>query len=433
MNNTLKIAGAVSVVAVLPACVTAAEKKPNVILIMADDVGYECFGAYGSKQYKTPVLDKMAEEGVRFTHAYSQPLCTPTRVKIMTGMSNIRNYHDFSILGKGEKTFGHMMKQAGYATGIVGKWQLHGAKHYGKMAGKGMHPSDSGFDNYCLWQIKDLGSRFWKPLINTDGDLKQYPKEIYGPGVLNDYACNFIEKNRDKPFFLYYPMVLVHDPFVPTPDSEDKKSKNKQKNFEDMMTYMDKCVGKVLAKLEEQGILDNTLVMFTGDNGTHSTIKSKLNGKVIRGGKGLTTDAGTRVPLIVQWPGKTPKGKVCEDLIDFTDFMPTVAETAGAKLPEGTLDGVSFLSQIKGEKGTPRETVFCYYNPRPTKGTKKFTPRCYARDKRWKLYRDGRLFDVKNDVLETTPIKSPEVAEIRKKLQKVLDSMPAKPQKINSK
>lgn len=406
----------------------SATDKPNVVLIMADDIGYECFGSYGSKQYKTPVLDKMAEEGMRFTHCYSQPLCTPSRVKIMTGMSNVRNYSNFSILNKEERTFGHMMKDAGYSTCIAGKWQLYGASHYKDTASKGGLPKEMGFDEYCVWQIRELGERFWGPNLNINGKLTQFEKNKYGPDICNDFVNSFIEKNKDKPFFIYYPMILVHSPFIPTPDSSNKKSKNRQKNFEDMVAYMDKLIGKTLLKLDELDLSRNTLFIFTGDNGTHPKIMSRLNGINIKGGKGKTTDAGTRVPMIGYWPGKISSGKVCDDLVDFNDFMPTIAQAAGAKLPEGVkLDGISFFPQLIGEKGTPRKAVYCYYWSRPKK--KNTTASIYARDKRWKLYGDGKLYDVSKDVLEKSPVEG--MPEIKERLQKVIDSMPKKGLKAN--
>ena len=145
---------------IAPASVRAEQgpqRKPNIILIMADDIGYECFGAYGSQSYKTPNIDRLAAGGVRFTHCYSQPLCTPSRVKLMTGSSNIRNYSSFSILDPNEKTFGHMLQKSGYKTAVAGKWQLYGAKHYKELAQTGMHPRHGPTDPQRLVAQKNLG------------------------------------------------------------------------------------------------------------------------------------------------------------------------------------------------------------------------------------------------------------------------------------
>ncbi|MEX0321791.1 MAG: sulfatase-like hydrolase/transferase [Puniceicoccaceae bacterium] len=411
---------------ILLAVLPLAGAKTNVILIMADDIGYECYGSYGGTSYETPVLDKMAAEGMRFSHAYSNPICTPSRVKIMTGLSNIRNYSAFGIMRKDVVTFGHMMQDAGYRTAITGKWQLYGAQGYtDQFYAKGIMPDESGFDSYCLWQVDAKKERFWGPTVTIDGVVKDYPKNVYGPDVYCDFLLDRMEEYKDEPFFLYYPMVLVHSPFVPTPDSANKKNKDEQQNYADMVAYMDKLIGKIVAKTEELGIAENTLIMVTGDNGTHSKIKSNMGKKVIQGGKGKTTDAGTHVALIAYQPGTVPAGKVCDDLIEFSDFVPTIADATGAKTLRPT-DGRSFHPQLRGKKGNPKETIFIYYWPRPEKGE----PKKFVRDHRWKLYGDGKLFDIENDVMEKNPLTGPEYKQVRKKLQKAMNAMPAEGQQI---
>ena len=152
----------------------ATASNPNVILIMADDVGYECFGCYGSKQYSTPNIDQLATQGMRFDHCYSQPLCTPSRVKLMTGLTNARNYSAFSVLTRDQKTIGQHFKNGGYETAVVGKWQLFGAKHYSKQfRGRGTMPNAAGFDHVCLWQVDQLGERYPGPLMWIDGENRQ--------------------------------------------------------------------------------------------------------------------------------------------------------------------------------------------------------------------------------------------------------------------
>lgn len=418
---------ALASLAILLACSSAiaADSRPNVILIMADDIGYECFGCYGSRQYQTPHIDQMAERGLRFTHCYSQPLCTPSRIKIMTGLSNVRNYSAFSVLNSDQRTIGQFFHEGGYETAIAGKWQLLGAEHYSEQFRfKGTWPDQAGFDHACLWQVDKLGSRYWQPLLHIDGKNRQFEDEaVYGPEVVNRYVLDFLDAKHDRPFFLYYPMILVHNPFEVTPDSAEKKSKNKQRNFEDMVAFMDKMVGRVVAKTEELGIADNTLIFFTGDNGTNTKIKSQLGGVEIVGGKGKTTDGGTHVPLVALWKGVTPVGRVCEDLVDFSDFLPTCLEAAELAAPCG-LDGQSFLPQLRGEPGTPRQWMHCYYCPRP----ERTEPKRFVRDKRWKLYGDGRFFDVACDVLEKKPLGDEdlnvEARAAKAKLQKALQSMP---------
>jgi len=400
--------------------------RPNIILIMADDVGYECFGCYGSRQYQTPHIDRLARGGMRFTHCYSQPLCTPSRIKIMTGLSNARNYSAFSVLNRDQRTIGHRFQAAGYETLIAGKWQLLGAEHYAeRFRQRGTWPRDAGFDHVCLWQVDRLGSRFWGPLLYIDGKNRQFDENEYGPDVATKYITDFMATGRDKPFFVYYPMILVHSPFVPTPGSESRENRSRQRNFEDMVRHMDTLIGRIVETTEELGIADRTLILFTGDNGTHGSIRSTLEDGVVQGGKGKTTDAGTRVPLVAYWPGVVPEGRVSEDLVDFSDFMPTLLEASGTAPPEH-LDGQSFLPQLRGEVGNPREWIYCYYCPRP----ERTRPVRFIRDQRWKLYGDGRFLDVESDPLEREPQEDVDrdttAGAARDKLQAALQSMPTK-------
>ncbi len=417
----------------LLAAVALADRKPNVIVIMADDIGHTCYGAYGSKRYKTPRLDALAKDGVRFTHAYAQPLCTPSRIKIMTGKSNARNYLAFGIIDKNEHTFGHMFQRAGYATAVAGKWQLHGsfAEAVKTNHGYGALPEQAGFDEHCLWQVAVKEPRFWKPTLRINGQLKRFDENTYGPDVCVDFINGFIERHRDEPFFVYYPMILTHGPMTPTPDSADRKRKNAQRNYEDMVAYMDKCVGRIVDKLDELNLRNDTLIIVTGDNGTPGGIKTQHNGRLIRGGKGKMTDDGTRVALIASMPG-TVKAGVCDDLVDFSDVMPTLADFTGVSVPaDHEFDGVSFAPQLRGETGTPRQWLFCYYHPRPDQTS---LGKAWARDKRFKLYRTGELYDVTRDVQEKSPIApdddTAETKTARNKLRAVLDSFPQESLKL---
>lgn len=404
----------------------AADQRPNIVLIMADDVGYECFGCYGSQQYKTPHIDRLARQGIRFDHCYSQPLCTPSRVKIMTGLSNVRNYSAFSVLNRDQRTIGQYFKDAGYQTMIAGKWQLLGSEHYSKQfRGKGSRPQQMGFDQTCLWQVDKLGSRYWEPLLSINGKNQQFKKNQYGPTIATDAITEFMRVQRDKPFFVYYPMIQVHSPFLPTPDSKSRTSKNKQKNFADMVAYMDKLVGRIVAQAEDLGIAERTLILFVGDNGTHKSIKSQLRGQTIVGGKGKTTDAGTRVPFVAYWPSVIKPGQVTNDLVDFSDFLPTTLEAIEATVPPG-LDGQSFLPRLLGKPGKPRAWMYCYYCPRPEKSQ----PVRFVRDQRWKLYGNGNFFDVSRDPLEQTPLSDNAIhgaaAKAHQALQGALKAMPAR-------
>ena len=177
----------------------------------------------------------------------------------MTGKSNVRNYVKFGKLDSKQKTFGHMMKDAGYATCIAGKWQLYS----GGISGEGMLPENAGFDEHCLWQVDKLGSRFWGPTLTVDAEVKTYGEDTYGPDIYCQFLLDRMEDYRDQPFFLYYPMALVHSPFVPTPDSTNRKNKNKQQNFADMVAYMDKLIGRIVDKTVQLGIAERTLILVT--------------------------------------------------------------------------------------------------------------------------------------------------------------------------
>jgi arylsulfatase A len=397
--------------------------KPNLVLIMADDLGYETIGANGGTSYRTPVLDAMAERGVRFEHGYAQPLCTPSRVKIMTGIYNVRNYVRFGLLDPKETTFAHLLKRAGYATCVVGKWQLEGGFD---------GPRGFGFDEYCLWQLNRRPGRYPNPGLEVNGKQVDYTDGEYGPDVVSDYACDFIRRHKDGPFLVYYPMILTHCPFEPTPDSPDWDPKSKgsktykgdAKYFGDMVTYMDKIVGKILRTLEEAGAGENTLVLFTGDNGTDKPVVSDLAGRKVAGAKGSTTDAGTRVPLIVDWPAGAKGGRVLDDLVDFSDVLPTLCEAAGVEVPEKLdIDGRSFLPQIQGREGNPREWIYCWYS----RSGKRDKAKVFARTRRYKLYSSGRFYDVAEDPLEKHPLADKpaalpaEARRARAMLQGVLD------------
>lgn len=408
------------------------DSRPNIILIMADDLGYETLGTYGSTDYATPNLDRLAQEGMRFENCYSTPLCTPTRVQLMTGKYNFRNYIGFGLLDPNEKTFGNYLQEAGYKTVVVGKWQLLGNDYQRELAGGkvGTWPSNAGFDDYCLWQIDQRGSRYKDPLLSIKGHgTKEYTGE-YGPDKFVDHIETFMESNLENPFFVYYPMVLTHDPFVPTPDQVDFRGfdpaikVNDTTYFRYMVAYMDKLIGRITKKIDDLGIRENTLVLFIGDNGTDRKVISRNNGVKIAGRKGYPVEAGTHVPFIANWKGTIAPGQSNPNLIDFTDFLPSLLEAAAVGIPDSAIiDGTSFFPQLTGNKYEPREWVFCHYDPH----WGKFKPARYVQDTRWKLYSDGRFYDLKNDPQETIPLnieEQPEdVGHLFSKFEAVLDRM----------
>ncbi len=406
----------------------AAERKPNVIVILADDLGFETVTANGGESYRTPTLDRLAASGMRFENCHVQPLCTPTRVQLMTGIYNIRNYIDFGTLDPKATTFAHLFKSACYATGITGKWQL------GLDAAL---PGHFGFDESFLWQLTRRPPRYANPGLEDNGKERDFNNGEYGPTLVNDYALDFVTRHKDHPFFLYYPMILPHDPFQPTPDSRDwnPKAKGETQYFDkdkvnlqpeyypEMVAYMDKMVGRLVAKLEQLGLRENTLIVFLGDNGTDVDMTSRFKGRPYRGGKGTRTVRGTHVPLIASWPGRIPAGRVYADLVASVDVLPTICEAANVSVPAALrIDGRSFLPQLLGKKGEPREWLYVWY-ARYGGGMAMFE---FAMDKEYKLYRDGTFFDLGSDPFEEkAPLKvatrtGPAAAAARK-LQGAMD------------
>lgn len=411
------------------------ESKPlNLILIIADDLGHETLGCNGGESYQTPNLDKLAAEGMRFEHCYSQPICTPTRVQIMTGLYNDRNYTKFGQLRRGETTFAHLLKENGYSTAIAGKWQLGKEKD---------SPQHFGFEKSLLWQHTRSGrmpkpkgegkgvydKRFENPYLERNGVEEDYTNGEYAPDLCTDFLCKFIDENKKTPFLVYYPMILTHCPFWPVPGGKDwdPKSpgsptyKGDPKYFGDMVNYMDKLVGRIVAQVEKSGLSENTVIIFTGDNGTDKPVVSKWRGIEVAGSKGKTIDDGCRVPLIVRAPGLKGRGE-CKDLVDFTDLLPTLCDLAAVDpgKQEKPFDGQSFAPQIRGEKGTARDHTFCWYS---RSGNYKKDLAVFARTERYKLYRDGRFFDLPQDRLEKNELKGEILTDEQKKVKAMLQAV----------
>ena len=400
----------------------AESERPNIILIMADDFGYEAVSANGGSPYKTPVLDELAATGLRFTNCVAQPLCTPTRVKIMTGRYNFRNYADFGILDPREKTFGNVLRNAGYATCIAGKWQL------------GADPaliSHFGFDEYCLWKLKNHARRY-----NNVGELIQNGEVLpggkgeYGPDVVSSFLLDFISRHKDEPFFCYYPMLLTHSPFEPTPDAPPGMTKENAPVLDrmaGMVAYADKIVGRILNHLDALGIRENTVLIFAGDNGTDRCIRgSRLGEHDWPGGKGCNfVEMGMRVPLIVDYPGGGVSGAVIDDPVDMADFLPTIAELGGADIPkELQLDGHSFAGRLTGDTSHAPHP-WAYVGHYQGRGRGQYSH--FVRDTRFKLYEGGYFYDFIDDPAHANPINI-ETASAKQKasyqmLSAVLENM----------
>lgn len=387
------------------AVVAFAADRPNIVVIMADDMGYENLGCHGNKIYSTPNLDKLAASGMRFNHAHSQPICTPSRVQIMTGIYNNRNYVKFGLLDPEVTTFGNLLRDGGYKTCIAGKWQLQGGFEGVK---------NFGFDRHCLWQLTRRPSRYANPGLEIDGEEKDFKNGEFGPHVVLDYICDFFEEQKDseKPFFVYYPMIPPHWPFVPTPGSPDwdpamwRDAKNEpggyhdQKYWAGMVEMTDGVVGKLVDKLDELGLRENTLVIFTCDNGTYTGIKHEFDGREMSGGKGSPKDNGTHVPFLVSWPGTIKPGQVRDELVDLSDVLPTVVEIGGGEAP-AEVDGHSLAALFKGESSyEPRDYIYCWYE----RDGRRENASQHVRNARYKLYSDGKFFDTREDPLENADL-----------------------------
>jgi arylsulfatase A len=385
------------------------QRKPNIIFILADDLGINGLSCYGADNLKTPNIDRLAREGTRFTHAYTAPLCGPSRALIQTGRYAFRtgatNQDATGLVKQANETMlPQILKPAGYVTASIGKW--------GQLP---LGPAEFGFDQY----IKFPGSGvYWSTQgkkYTVDGKVKPLAEKEYLPDVMHDYLVSFLNRHRADPFYIYYSLSHVHADILPTPDS----SPNSANLYADNVAYMDKLVGKLVDELERLKLRDNTLLVFVGDNGTGGGYakQSTIGGRRLIGEKGSMLEGGANVPLIVNWPGKTPAGKVSDDMIDSTDFFPTFAELTGAKLPEKTvLDGVSFLPQIYGRKGKPRDWIYI-----------QLANNWYVREAGWKLNQASELYDMSGAPFEEKLVpadtKAPTALAARQRLQAALDKL----------
>jgi arylsulfatase A len=413
-------------------------ERPNILVILCDDIGAHELSLYGHPQHQTPVLDELGKTGIWFTTGFSTPICHPTRFELMTGQYGHHNgVYQFPGRPGGPRenvgaddiashlTFGKIFQQAGYATAHAGKWQL-----------SGKHPTlihECGFDEYCMWAYKHnlpkgvehdgawegkpgtKTARYWHPSLVKNGEYLKTDQDSYGPDIFSDFVLDFVERSKDKPFFVYYPMALTHSPYYSTPDSTknlEDRFKHDRKNWQANVAYADKIVGKLINGLERLGKRENTLVIFVGDNGTGGD------------GKGQTTEKGARVPFIVNGPGLVkPVGESAE-LVDLSDIVPTICEVAGIKLPDDQIiDGISFAPYLRGESKPLREWIYAYLGPQRV-----------VRTKRWLLENNsmtefGQLYDCGDSrngagYKQVTKSDDPEVIAARKWMNQILADKP---------
>lgn len=395
-----------------------ATAPPNILLIMADDVGVDVIGCYGGEGYPTPNIDKLAGQGKRFEHCYSMPSCHPTRITLLTGKypRNV-GYPKWGSFPRNEEdtTIAARMKQAGYATAVAGKWQL-------SLLSKDLdQPHRMGFEEYCLFGWHE-GPRYHQPLIFQNGEVRDDVANEYGPEVYTDFLIDFMAKKRDQPFFAYYPMALCHDVTDDLKEPVPYGSRGRYDSFAEMMSEMDRMIAKLMAALDRLKLEDNTIVLFTADNGTpfRSLIRTEgrkyirdpvfanFKGRKIPGGKTELTNGGTRVPLIARWPGHIEPGTTSDTLVDFSDFLPTLLDLAGdEKLlgflnPESNLQGLSFASQLG-----PEQELFIARRFAFSEGRNKTY---WVRTQDWKLYSNGKFYHMAEDYFEENPLDTDNLA-----------------------
>ena len=392
---------------------------PNIVLIVADDLGYEVLRANGGTSYETPNLDALARGGMRFTRCYSAPLGTLSVVQLLTGRYSFRNYTGWGMLSPSEHTVVHDLRDGGYRTAVFGKWQLLRGRTRGQ---RGSFPMEAGFDEYCVWGLRGRGNRYKSPRVEETGRPPVSLEGEYGPDVFADRAEDFIERHRDEPFFLFYPMVLTHAPCQPTPDDAEYAefdpavagpNTDDPRYYASNVAYADALVGRLVQQLDRLGLRQNTLLLFTADNGTSRRIVSSMGERQVAGGKGHTTSAGTHVPLMANWPGRIPPGGTNDDLVGFTDFLPTLLTVAGIDLPDDG-DGLSFHPRIlDSAPDTVRAWLLGDYPGRDAAST----PRRYVHDGTWKLYDDGRFLCMATDPEEKLPVTDEELTAADRELK----------------
>lgn len=426
---------------------SAARRRPNILFILVDDLGKEWVSCYGAEEIETPRIDALAASGVRFTNAYSMPQCTPTRVTLLTGQYPFRhgwvNHWDVPRWGAGchfdwneNLSFARLLRDAGYATAAAGKWQINDFR---------VQPDAMerhGFDEYCMWTGYETGNppsaeRYWDPYIHTREGSRTYKGE-FGPDVYSRFLIDFMSRRRNEPIFLYFPMALTHGPFVSTPDEPD--AKGKLPRHKAMVRYTDKLVGRLVDAVKELGLLNDTIIIFTTDNGASGAVTGTLDGRKVRGGKASIGENGVCEPFIASCPGRIPEGRVTDALTDFTDLFPTFLDLAGVPVPpDCELDGHAIVDVLLGKTDdSPREWIMAM-GAHPARltdvGVEPAVPFANRaiRDKRYKLWvEDGKpskLVDLEKDPREARNLlgdHSPAVAATREKLLAVLNSLPRK-------
>ncbi len=420
---------------------------PNILFILLDDLGKEWVSGYDADNIETPNIDSLINGGMKFNNVWSMPQCTPSRVTLMTGQYPFRhgwvNHYDVPRWGHGvnfdsnkNPSLAKILKKAGYKTCIAGKWQINDFR---------LQPEalfEHGFDDYCVWtggeggNLKKSEKRYWNPYIHNKNGSKTYTGE-FGEDIFSNFIIDFIEKNKQNPMFIYYPMCLPHGPLTTTPSEpylNDKIDKHKA-----MVRYTDIILGKLVSALKKYKIRDNTIIFWTTDNGTAGNITGQINGKKVRGGKTYLTQNGVNEPFIVNWPGTISPGTKSDALIDFSDILPTFADLGRTELPKKYIyDGKSFKDILIGKKKHSGRNWILTMGSHPAKildgrvsNVHLFRDRA-LRDKRYKVFVDtlkkiSHIYDIKNDKHEKNNLinsKSEEIIKVLNKFKTIIDSLP---------
>lgn len=446
MSCMTRLVLAVGVLAVLAGEMVAAEPaRPNILFIMVDDLGKDWISCYGADGIQTPHIDGLAAGGLLFHRAWSMPQCTPTRVTLLTGQYPWRtgwvNHWDVPRWGEGYfdweryTTFARVMKSAGYTTAIAGKWQINDFRR------EPLALEKHGFDDWCVWTGYERGNppsgnRYWDPYIHTRDGSRTYAGK-FGPDLYCDFLIEFMRAHRDEPMMLYFPMCLTHGPLVTTP--LDPKAQGKRERHVAMVRYTDELVGRLVGELERLGLRENTILIFTTDNGTSGGSLGTVRGERPSGGKASKFEGGVCEPFIVNCPGRVPQGVETDALTDFTDLLPTFAELGGAELPSGVeIDGVSLAPLILGQaKDSPREWIMALghgpakLDEEGVRGVQDYASRV-IRDQRYKVWVEpnrqiSRLFDLVEDPLERKNLVQSESREHQAALEKFRQVVAATP------
>jgi arylsulfatase A-like enzyme len=336
------------------------QQPPNIVLIFIDDMGYADIGPFGNTELRTPSLDKVAKEGMKFTSFYATPVCSMSRACLMTGCYNVRVsvpgvlFPDSKVgLNPQEVTVAEIAKQKGYATAAIGKWHLGHQREF--------LPTKQGFDTYFgIPYSNDMGTKPARPnfpplpLLRDDKVIETEPDQSQLTRRYTEEAVKFIETNREKPFFLYLPHTMVHFPLAA---SADFAGKSKQGLIGDTIEEIDWSVGQIVNKLDELKLSERTLVIFTSDNGP-----ARRPAPPFRGNKGTTWEGGVREPCLMRWTGKIPAGTECDRIAGNIDVLPTVAKLLDADLPPVVLDGKDISSLMFEPQAKPVRDTQLYFN-----------------------------------------------------------------------